>query len=46
MTLIEALAEVYSLPPADVAHWPKPVQDVLWRNAKTRGWLCQTPNAQ
>ena len=39
MTHIEALAEVYSIPPDDVATWPVPVLNVLHRNAIHRGWL-------
>ena len=46
MNVIEALAEVYSLPPADVARWPTPVQQTLWRNAQARGWICQSVDAQ
>ena len=43
MTRADALAEVYSLPPAEVDRWPAAVQDVLHRNAIRRGWLMNDP---
>ena len=43
MTRAAALAEVYSLPIADVERWPAPVADVLYRNAVRRGWLMNDP---
>lgn len=48
MTRVGLLAEVYSLPPDDVARWPVAVQIVLHRNAIRRGWLVPeiTDNAQ
>lgn len=39
MNLIDRLAEIYSLPPAEVERWPAAVQSVLYRNARNRGWL-------
>lgn len=39
MSLIEVLAELYSLPIHEVTKWPEQVQNVLHRNAIRRGWL-------
>ena len=39
MNLNDLLAEIYSLPPAEVERWPAAVQSVLYRNARHRGWL-------
>ena len=39
MNRIDLLAEIYSLPPAEVERWPAAVQSVLYRNARNRGWL-------
>jgi len=44
MTRTEILAEIYSLPPDDVARWPAPVAEVLHRNAIHRGWLTPEPS--
>ena len=39
MTLTDTLADLYSIPPADVERWPGAVREVLYRNAVRRGWL-------
>lgn len=43
MTRAAVLAELYSVPEAEVHRWPGRVQDVLYRNAVRRGWLMNDP---